>query len=1594
MSTALHTPLAVIGAACLLPGADGLDAYWSLLRDGREAIGEFPADRLDRSLYYCPEPGRRGRTYTGRAGLVPKRQPDSGDQNWDLCHRLFCDVAREAVEHARLDPARLAALQAGVYVGHSAGSSANGDLTLATLAGHAFTPLLKMEGLDQASLFDKAVARLRQGRPRRHGPDQPAFETQRVSELVARALGLQGPQVVVDAACASGLVALALAGLDLASGSVEVALVGGASFAKVESLVLFSQAQSCSRSGQSRPFDESADGLVAAEGYVCLVVKTEARARHDGDRILGVVRGIGLSSDGRGRSLWAPQKEGQMAALRRAYADRLDPGRVQYLEAHATSTQVGDATELESLGEFFKPYTQAPIPLGSVKSNLGHTLETAGLAGLLKVLLALEQGQLPPSLGVEQLNRSVDWSSLPLEVVTSGLPWPRPEQGPRCAGVSAFGIGGLNVHVVVEEAGPRPLPGAPTPALEPVALVGRGVVLPGAHDLEGMRSGGHGPGPAPLERWPGHLGLANQNGHRAPSTPTVHGAFIRDYEYDYLAHKIPPKQVSRANPLQFQLLDATQQALAEAGAIEPGETAVVVGTTFGGDFNNELLLGLRFPEIQQCLRAILLEDGLAQTRVEAMLADFEREFFTLYPALLDETGGFTSSTLASRITKTFDLEGGAMAVEAGDCSSAVGLAAACALLRGGLCQAVICAGAARSLNLLTYETLNLRGFFEEPGYFPGEGVAVVVLMTLSEARRQGKRVLGLLHGTGSHFDPDQPGRALLAAGARALEGSRVKADRIRRLRLGQAPLELPGPELDHLYPQLEDQLKGLSGFGHLGAAEAVVNLVESSMSPHGFEAVGQTSPQGLATQIVTSPAPPVTRPCSHLRLGGASLEEVMARLVDETDGGQQAFQAHHRVRLAILSPDPNRMADKRRLAASLIGDPQARPRLEEQGIFLGTLTAPLARVAFVFAGQGSQYPGMMRDVVEASPAAAALLTRADSALHSHGLGSFASLAWEDDEALDADPVTTQVAVLVADCLIYEAIREAGLEPDCVAGHSFGEIPAMVAARVITLEEAIALTIERARALRQASPDGGLISIQATPQQLLPLLEQAPGELFITHRNAPSQTVVGGKLEHLERLAASLKDKSLAYRRLPVPGALHTPLVASAQPALARVLEGLQLRPPTRLFYSNVTNDRVHDPSGFAQNLVAQLVEPVAYAELLERMRADGVGVFLEVGPGQILTGLHRQVLAQDQVVLTAADHRRRSYGEQLERVKAALECVGLSSWSTSPNLPRPVGGPIEEFDATAARRSRQHPTPLAADTGESRSELARYLIDFVVEYTGYPAEVIDLDWDLEADLGIDSIRRTQLLGEIGEVFSIQTKGKVDLDSFKTLRQLLAFLQQDTPDQTKSGVDPAYQQAVERGRQIAQPLRQLLRQAALLEDDLEEPGAQPSPSQRLELEGIAHGAGVHPSNLLGYCLRGGQLPQAGVPATAHTHRYVVGTNLLPLPPEAPTRPRLHGGALVVGAGPVARALAAQLSDLTQPVELRAELSPQELERLWPENAFPHLFLVPEDGEDDWQQRRQRVLWGPFALCQAWLRLVKASGLMEEASLVGITSLGGS
>jgi len=427
-------PIAIVGIGCRFPGdGDTPEAFWQFLNSGTDGVTVVPKERWDAEACFDANPDAPGKSYTRWGAFV--KNVDLFDAHFfgispreaislDPQQRLLLEVTWESLEHAGIAPSSLAGSQTAVYMGITTHDYANRlSEAVGSRNGDAYTP--------SGTAHSVAAGRL------------------------SYFLGLHGPNVAVDTACSSSLVAIHWAVQSLRSGEANLALAGGVNLTlTADGSILTSRARMMSFDGRCKTFDASADGYVRGEGCGVLVLKRLSDAQRDGDRVLALVRGSALNQDGRSSGLTAPNGTAQEAVIRAALANaRVKPDDIGYVEAHGTGTPLGDPIEVKALHQVYgqRP-AGTPLMIGSVKTNIGHLEAAAGVAGVIKVALALQHRTIPPHLHLKQPNPLIAWNEIPITVPTVSTPWGSAGGTPRRASVSSFGFSGTNAHVVLEEA--------------------------------------------------------------------------------------------------------------------------------------------------------------------------------------------------------------------------------------------------------------------------------------------------------------------------------------------------------------------------------------------------------------------------------------------------------------------------------------------------------------------------------------------------------------------------------------------------------------------------------------------------------------------------------------------------------------------------------------------------------------------------------------------------------------------------------------------------------------------------------------------------------------------------------------------------------------------------------------------------------------------------------------------------------------------------------------------------------------------------------------------------------------------------------------
>lgn len=441
-TTAYREPIAIVGMSCRFPGAHGAQQLWELISAGHDAVDEVPVDRWDADQLHDPDPQALGKMVSRLGGFLPDLERFDAEffgitpreaMHLDPRQRLLLESAWEALEDARIPAERLAGTRTGVFMA-----------ALANDYDHLLSADLNRIGAYTGAGTAETI----------------------LANRLSYVLNLHGPSLTVNTACSGALVAIHLACQSLYSGESELALVGGVNLVLMpKGNIFFSKAGALSPDGRCKTFDADANGMVRSDGAGVVLLEPLSKALERNDPIYAVIRGSAVNSDGRSNGIMAPNGQAQERLLRDAYTQAgIDPRHVGYVEAHGTGTSVGDPIEMHALGAVLGADRSADerCRVGSIKTQVGHLEAAAGIAGLMKVALALHHATLPPQINFQRPNPLIPFDELGFAVQAQSEPWTR-NGGPRVAGVSAFGFGGTNAHIIVEEAPRR----APSPTVAP-----------------------------------------------------------------------------------------------------------------------------------------------------------------------------------------------------------------------------------------------------------------------------------------------------------------------------------------------------------------------------------------------------------------------------------------------------------------------------------------------------------------------------------------------------------------------------------------------------------------------------------------------------------------------------------------------------------------------------------------------------------------------------------------------------------------------------------------------------------------------------------------------------------------------------------------------------------------------------------------------------------------------------------------------------------------------------------------------------------------------------------------------------------------------
>lgn len=822
--------IAITGLSCLFPGAATPEGFWRNLVGGVNSTSQATAQEFgaDPALYYDPQRRTHDTTYSLRGGYV--RAPIAIPDGLDRAAAWTLYVAQQALMEGGYAARPDVLARCGLILG---------NLSFPTQESHARVAPIYDAALGRAvgeTLGDDNFALWRDEPSATASAPAPAPSP---AAAVAEHFGLGGPYFALDAACASSVFAVGLACEYLTSGKADLMLAGAVSAA--DSLFVnmgFTHFGAYPETGQSRPLDARSGGLISGEGAGLLVLKRYADAVRDGDPIHAVVGGVGLANDGRGKHPLTPNSRGQIMALERAYAGGINPSAVQYVECHASGTPLGDETELQSMDAFFGASRSQPMPLiGSVKANHGHLLTVAGLASMLKVILSMAHDEIPATIGVEHPLTTQHFGAA--QIVTKNTAW---RQAQKTAGVNAFGFGGVSAHLVLQNVAaagqPEPMQSVAPSKPTRMAIIGMDAHFGAFDNLEtfarSIYDGTPAFTPLPPKRW---KGLADD----APM-----GAYIEQFEIDFLRFKFPPKADDQPTPQHLLLLKVADNAARDSGLSEGDNVAVIVAT------ETELSLHQYRSRLDLTwqMRQSLERAGMALTldEDEEALTDIVRDAISP-PAQVNQYTSYIGNIVSSRVSALWNFSGAAFTLSSAENSVYKALEVAGLLLADETLDAVVIgavdlAGGVEHIRLqregqpLNTGAATLSFSRDANGWMVGEGAGAVVLKRADKAA--GQRVyatveaVAIARGTNADTVADVSARALSLAGLLPNDVGYLEAsasgfpheDEAEIIGLNQA-YGAAQPAVSDTPTTALGSAKAL--IGHTGAASGIASLIRAAL---------------------------------------------------------------------------------------------------------------------------------------------------------------------------------------------------------------------------------------------------------------------------------------------------------------------------------------------------------------------------------------------------------------------------------------------------------------------------------------------------------------------------------------------------------------------------------------------------------------------------------------------------------------------------------------------------------------------------------------------------------------------------------------------
>ena len=1259
----INDEIAVVGIGCTLPDADDPDRLWENILDKKYSISEMPVSRFDRDLYYDPDKKAEDKTYTILAGHVDQFEFDwerfgyaqGKEKKLSRSQKMVLQTAYKAVENAGLlgeddhlickDPSRTA-----VIVATCLSNELGNDLQLKYWYPELVSMMEKTD--EYQALTDAEKEDVKQtlmegieGENKGYDPVHGMLLNIEASRI-ARHLGIRGANYVVDAACASSVTALDAATGELLSGEHDQVIVGGVNTNLTpEAFIGFAKMGTLSAAG-SFPFDERADGFILGEGSVVFVLKRMKDAIRDKDHVWGIINSIGSSSDGKGKAIAAPNPKGQVLSVHRCFENvrpGIRPEDIGFIEAHGTSTTIGDQAELETLNSIYK---NANAGISSIKSQIGHLLGCAGAAGLLKALLTVNKGILPPNGQFETLSKNHDLNGSSLFIVKESKEWKSDGNASRKAAVSSYGFGGINYHTLVEQmtenyqAIPRDIFMDPSYDFndDRIVVAGLGVFLPGAKNTEEfwekLESGEKQLSPMPAEHF-NNDAYANLDKNSHYRLPKVKVGIVKDHKFNNLKYRMPPMMVKSIERGQIFGLEAASEALESSGLLEQlsaGNKVGVILGTISGERQSKNIIRVRKQLIGNSIKNCSKIDSEKRNRLSEQVVEAIRN--TIPENNEDTTPGLLSNIISGRITNYFGLNGANYVIDASCASSSIAMRNAARNLKHKDLDFVLAGGVDCNLYpavLMAFKRLGLLSegdcnFYDSraDGYVMGEGAAIHIMTTYKKAREYKMEIWGEINESSVRSSvPDH----LLAPSEHTFVStidetyykSGIRKQDINHLDVFAFSNIFGDIVENQVIEKCFDHEMHCgnikSQFGYFKAANPAVAMAKLMLmnrkgkilpdfNYHPDHSILKDSKiLKPAQQMVVRPKGQPFRFAANVNgIGGNHCHMIMSTLPAVIEKGEEIVDVAFKAEDDVVLIDHAYSADN---------------------------TGKKLRMVALLSGQGAQRSRMMKDLFEKDAHIRKIMEKGEKIFVEQRGYSLLDMMFGTDDAINSTQ-NTQPAIFLSSAAIYSRLSQEGFSPDYFIGHSVGEYTALFCSGMLSFDDAMRLIIKRSDLMYEATlkVPGKIMVVFKNEKETAQLMRESfVSNIYITNKNSEKQTAISGKAEDIEKFCIFLTQQQVFYKKLNLTGAFHTPLLKEASQKLRAYLDTITFN-DTRFgkIISNTTASPYPERRDEVKDLLAgQIISPVEFIKSIEKVYGSGRTHFIEIGPSRLLVNLLKNI---------------------------------------------------------------------------------------------------------------------------------------------------------------------------------------------------------------------------------------------------------------------------------------------------------------------------------------------------------------------------------